>query len=563
MSTTHTSDTEHRTATWEPPGPGSWQRDTSHSHPAPTRFYRRILSEHTAPAYGKVMDEWGGALATIDMQIVNGDVYRRLVPLVGADRDNGKIPPKPVLWLATRLHPAFRKRNRLAQQALDERPYLDVIEGWATERDEWAAKNRELARPDPAELADAELAAHLDRLGAHAIAGWTRHHELHGADLGPIGDLLNHTGEWGLADVEVMHLLKGASPATVDAARHATRIADALREHGVDPAGVDDIETIRGVPDAAAHLDAYLDEFGWRLITGYDIEDKMLVELPSAICAIVRAAAIGDAMPADTIDTEHEERLAAAADDRALFDQLLRDARTAYGMRDDNGPLTWQWPVGLVRRAYLAAGERLAGDGRLDDAALVFELDIDELAGVLRGGSIPGDIHERADLRAWEATVTGPATLGPQPDGEPDFSVFPSALARVMGVVQAAVTKLDVDPDATRRPLHGLGIGDAPYTGVARVTTDPVEAIAEMEPGDILVAPWTSPTYNAVLAIAGAIVIQEGGLLCHAAVMARELELPAVIGCHAAMDEIRSGDRIEVDPAAGRVRVVESAATSS
>ena len=79
-----------------------------------------------------------------------------------------------------------------------------------------------------------------------------------------------------------------------------------------------------------------------------------------------------------------------------------------------------------------------------------------------------------------------------------------------------------------------------------------------MEPGDVLVAPWTAPTYNAVLAIAGAIVVQEGGLLCHAAVMARELGIPAVIGCRGAMELIGDGDLVDVDAAAGEVRVGRS-----
>jgi phosphohistidine swiveling domain-containing protein len=51
-----------------------------------------------------------------------------------------------------------------------------------------------------------------------------------------------------------------------------------------------------------------------------------------------------------------------------------------------------------------------------------------------------------------------------------------------------------------------MGIGEASYTGTARVVHDPAEALATMEPGDVIVAPYTAPTYNAVLAMAGAIV---------------------------------------------------------
>lgn len=94
-----------------------------------------------------------------------------------------------------------------------------------------------------------------------------------------------------------------------------------------------------------------------------------------------------------------------------------------------------------------------------------------------------------------------------------------------------------MDPRAARRPLGGIGIGDRVHRGAARVVSDPEhldDVFAAMEPGDVLVAPWTAPTFNAVFAIAGGVVVREGGPLCHAAVMARELDIPTVIGCREA-----------------------------
>jgi rifampicin phosphotransferase len=125
----------------------------------------------------------------------------------------------------------------------------------------------------------------------------------------------------------------------------------------------------------------------------------------------------------------------------------------------------------------------------------------------------------------------------------------------VMNIILAATSNLEASPEVDT-DLRGLGIGSGVYRGVARVATDPEEVLEAMDPGDVLVAPFTAPTYNAVLTIAGAIVVQEGGLLSHAAVMARELGLPAVIGCRRAMEVIRDGDVVEVDPAAGEVRIV-------
>ena len=120
-------------------------------------------------------------------------------------------------------------------------------------------------------------------------------------------------------------------------------------------------------------------------------------------------------------------------------------------------------------------------------------------------------------------------------------------------VVLTVVGALEADPG--REPLQGMGIGTETYVGTARVVHDAGEALATMEPGDIVVAPYTAPTYNAVLSMAGAIVTEEGGLLCHAAVIARELGLPAVIGASGAMTAIPDGATIEVDPVAGRVLV--------
>jgi pyruvate,water dikinase len=101
-----------------------------------------------------------------------------------------------------------------------------------------------------------------------------------------------------------------------------------------------------------------------------------------------------------------------------------------------------------------------------------------------------------------------------------------------------------------------MGVGSGTYVGTARVVHDAVEALATMEPGDIVVAPYTAPTYNSVLSMAGAIVTEQGGLLCHAAVIARELGIPAVIGATDAMQLIPDGAIIEVDTANGRVTLV-------
>jgi pyruvate,water dikinase len=552
MSSTTNAGTE---ITFVAPGPGTWERDVSHCSPSATPLFRRLASTTMPAAYRDVFARWGAPLETMDVRFVRGRMYRRLVPLVGADK-TGPPPPRPVLWLATRLHPAFRRRERLAQKALAEKPYLDVVRGWhGGEREDWVDRNLALQVVDPAGLADSELADHITTLDGHLFAGWHRHHELHGSDLGPIGDLLAHGQQWGLDAVAVMDLLRGSSPATGEGQEHGRRIADALAVAGTDPATVTSLETVRAVPEASAALDAYLDLFGWRVVTTYDVDGLTVGELPGATCALIRACAGGVSTAAGGDPSALRAQVPAA--ERDCFDDLLDDARRAYGMRDDNGPLTAEWPMGLLRRAYLEAGRRLAGRGRLADARNVIELDSPEVIAALRGEPAPdaAEATRRAAERQREAAAVAPDLLGPAVP-PPDTSVFPPGIRRVMNIVITAVSNLEVDPSVEGTDLHGLGVGSGVYRGVARVATDPDAVLEAMEPGDVLVAPWTAPTYNAVLAIAGGVVVQEGGLLSHAAVMARELGIPAVIGCRRAMELIGDGGLIDVDAENGEVRLV-------
>jgi pyruvate,water dikinase len=106
--------------------------------------------------------------------------------------------------------------------------------------------------------------------------------------------------------------------------------------------------------------------------------------------------------------------------------------------------------------------------------------------------------------------------------------------------------------------MRGEGFGSQTYTGTARlvVGAEP-DAIERFEPGDVLVAPMTSPSYNLLLSLAGGLVTEEGGTFSHAAIMARELGLPAVLGVPGATRRIADGDLVTVDPANGVVLQVQ------
>jgi pyruvate,water dikinase len=101
------------------------------------------------------------------------------------------------------------------------------------------------------------------------------------------------------------------------------------------------------------------------------------------------------------------------------------------------------------------------------------------------------------------------------------------------------------------KPLvTGRAVGSRIATGVARVVTHVAE-LNEFQPGEVLVADTTMPDWGTVMKKAAAVVTNRGGRTCHAAIVAREFGIPAVVGCDDATTKIRSGDEITVSCAEG------------
>jgi pyruvate,water dikinase len=108
----------------------------------------------------------------------------------------------------------------------------------------------------------------------------------------------------------------------------------------------------------------------------------------------------------------------------------------------------------------------------------------------------------------------------------------------------------DPEPGATGT-LVGSPASAGMVTGRARVVLDPVGA--ELEPGEILVAPSTDPGWTPLFLTAGGLVMEMGGSNSHGAVVAREYGIPAVVGVPDATTRIVSGQLVTVDGAAGLV----------
>ncbi len=100
--------------------------------------------------------------------------------------------------------------------------------------------------------------------------------------------------------------------------------------------------------------------------------------------------------------------------------------------------------------------------------------------------------------------------------------------------------------------ISGRAVGGKVATGIARVITD-VAHLNQFQAGEVLIADTTMPDWGTVMKIAAAIVTNRGGRTCHAAIVARELGIPAVVGCDHATQTIRTGDAVTISCAEGDV----------
>ena len=100
--------------------------------------------------------------------------------------------------------------------------------------------------------------------------------------------------------------------------------------------------------------------------------------------------------------------------------------------------------------------------------------------------------------------------------------------------------------------VEGLAVGNAVATGPARVLKDPSE-IESFRSGEVLVTEITDPDWEPIMKVASAIVTERGGRTSHAAIVARELGIPAVVGAQNATEVIQTGDLVTVSCCEGEV----------
>jgi pyruvate,water dikinase len=286
-------------------------------------------------------------------------------------------------------------------------------------------------------------------------------------------------------------------------------------------------------------LESFQAAHGYRAVREAELMTPRWSEEPTVIFAALREyLRSGGPPPARGLEARTSARRAALerVDSRlgpvrgSVFRHLVEMARRYSRLRERLRARVTQ-VLGLYRTVALEASRRVGGP----DAA--FFLTIDELHQFLSsGGAHP------AGLRRTIATRRGEyERLRSQPDPPATFIGRPPPAA-----VPAC--------SSASRELAGLAASPGRATGAARVLRDQRQA-GELRAGEILVVSCADVGWSPLFLLAGALVTELGGVLSHAAVVAREYGVPAVVGVAGAMQQIESGQEVTVDGDSGRVLV--------
>jgi rifampicin phosphotransferase len=213
-----------------------------------------------------------------------------------------------------------------------------------------------------------------------------------------------------------------------------------------------------------------------------------------------------------------------------LVRRWVTAARVGVAFREDSHAEAG-WVLPIFRRALLETGRRLSPVGVVDEPSDVYHLRLEEVEGIAEVSRIdPAKRHRLHDLMRRRALRR--EELAGVPLIDPNL-VFPPL----------------EDADAV---ITGTPAGGGRVSGAVRMLHEPRE-FGTLQQGEILVCPATNPSWTPLFQRAAAVVVDSGGIASHAAIVAREYGIPAIMGTGRGTSVLINGQQVSVDGGSGRV----------
>jgi phosphohistidine swiveling domain-containing protein len=525
---------------------GFWQWDQLHCPRPLTVLEHELLLASTGWGFSKAIAELGSSIKAVTKSI-NGYNYLSGVPL-----DLGAEDPQ-----------ARADRYRHNVDAL-----LPVLgERWEKE---WLPTIKETVsrriRQDYGALSDTDLLRTWDEMYAEVKDRWY----IHGLLLygffaaGQFADLYKQVT--GTDDEKLGYeALQGFETMATRSARGLWKLSRNVRSNPelqrmfLESNPEEIVSQLNASPAGRAfvsELNAYLDEYGWRADSVYELTHPAWREdtrIP--INAIQGYLAIADDRDPDSqlqsAIRRREELLADAREKIGNDSARLQKFNATYESTRCFTPLVedhnhWIDQVGDISMRYpaLELGRRCAARGTLANPEDIFHLERADIVDAMNGVDKQELAAQRkADLERF-ARIVPPPFIGPPPPPSDDPVV--DVIVRFFG--------LPVEPNADPRVINGVAASPGTVTARAKVVHSLAEA-SKLQAGDVLVCEMTLPSWTPLFSTASAVVADTGGILSHCAIVARENRIPCVVGTMTGTSLIKDGQTITVDGSRGIVRI--------
>lgn len=358
-------------------------------------------------------------------------------------------------------------------------------------------------------------------------------------------------------------LLHGAETMTVRSIKELEKLARFARESTEVRAA---IEKGTGSEQVTAALEesepgrewlesmrSYLEQFGYRC-TGFDLSFPTWIEDQTLLFQIVRSllkTSNSDAKNSQEqkLDAERDALLGkireAGKDRPELLERFEKEyalGQQIWPLKEDHSHYIDQASTALVRITLAEVGRRLEANGAIDQADDVWYINLEEAKQCLVGNpaaDIKQLVADRRSDRERFSKITPPKYLGTMPA---DHEAIDSATGETQSAVESGGT------------LRGTAASKGETSGVARVVLSP-DDFHKVQDGDVLVCRSTAPMWTPLFKVISGLVSEAGGVLSHPAVVAREFNLPAVVGVQKATDLIEDGQLVTVSGTDGLVHI--------
>jgi len=315
---------------------------------------------------------------------------------------------------------------------------------------------------------------------------------------------------------------------------------------------LDAYEALAGADPLVAGVQAFLREYGHR---GFrferDFETERLADYPEHVLLAVAGQLSEDEPPEVRAASARQVALRALRRmnpvQQLFWRWILRWGQRLISWRENSNS-----SLALGQATYGLAARRLARrlyPGQPDDVMMFYTLE--EFLGCVRSRGEQRVDQEALDRRRAQFELN--RTQPPPPE-----LIWYAPLTHHW---RPALEQEAETPISALAQMHGIAAsaGSGPVEGIAVVTNDPLDAgrrLLELKEPVVLVTRLTDPAWSSLFRRLSAVVTELGGVISHAAIVARENGLPAVVGVPGATRRVRDGQRLRVDGATGSVEVI-------